>query len=206
MKKIITILILLLSVDSIAQDTILTAETSMNKDNIYFMNHFRTVFIIPEAIGDNYIAEGQDGRFGVGLKSEFFSIYNFILGVGGEFVSYKVIDDSFGGNYDHTFINTLYIEAMYNVAISKKISIAPKAQIGYSSLFYNKSGNGGWQDGFRYGAGLYIDYRLFNRFSFFAGADYLISRPQVETNAAYQDFFGKVEHLNVLLGLKVIIR
>lgn len=206
MKKILFI-ILLCTVTVFAQnDSIqLPARMSYKDRQVRFMSDIRVIALLPNAVGDNFLAKGNSGDYGVGLKFGIFKIYNFTIGVGGELLSYKTTNPAYGGDTSTIGVNTGYLEGMYSMHLSKFV-FSPRVSLGYSSYYFITDDERGEQDGLRLGAGAYADYYFTNWFALFLGAEYTRSYPRVETNAAYQDFFGKVEQLNFSAGVKFTIK
>jgi len=190
--------------DSIAEQERIASETYRAR-KVRFMADMRVMYIMPDAKGNNFLAKGSEGNHGLGLKFGIFKAYNFYFGIGGEFLFYETTDVAYGGNTSSTYINSGYLEAMYKISLAR-LDISPKASVGYSSIIYNADWERGEQDGFRLGVGAYADYNFTKWFALFIGADYTVTYPRVETNAAYQDFFGKVEQLNFSAGVKFTLK
>jgi hypothetical protein len=169
------------------------------------MSDIRVIALLPNAVGNNFLAKGNSGEYGLGLKFGILKIYNFTIGVGGEILSYKTTNPAYGGATSTIDINSGYLEGMYSIPMSKFV-LSPKVSAGYSTYYFHADNERGQQSGLRLSAGAYADYYITNRFAVFLGAEYTRSYPHVTTNAAYKDFFGKVDQLNFSAGVKFTIK
>jgi hypothetical protein len=186
-------------------DSLKTADVNNKVRNIGFMSDIRLIFIKPNAVGDNFLAKGNSGQFGLGLRLGLFKAYDFSVAVGGDLLYYDTTNAAYGGDTNSININSGSVDVMYNITI-KKFTIIPKISAGYSVIYYNADGERGNQGGARIGAGIMAEYSLTRRISFFIGTDYTITYPEVKTNTAYENFFGKVNQVNILAGIKFTIK
>jgi hypothetical protein len=207
MKSTLLILLFFSPATIMAQEEIASAQSD-TLAKIRFKSTIRSILFLPSGVGDNYIAKAHHGKWGAGLRIDFFEAYNFIVGTGGEFIVYDVTDEAIAGKVSTTMINSGYLELSYRIRLHNNITFYPRVSGGYSVFQYNNKldDRDSSQDGPRIGTGAFIDYKVMNWFELGMGIDYTITYPHVETNAAYKDFFGKVEQLNFSLSAKFNIR
>ncbi|MGV3459461.1 MAG: hypothetical protein ACO1N9_03285 [Flavobacterium sp.] len=210
MKRLL-LLLLFCSAYAFAQNDSIQAQERIASQNYRardtrFMTDIRVIYILPDGVGNNFLAKGNDGVNGFGLRFGIFKVRNLLFAMGGDLLFYDTTNAAYGGDTSGIWLNTGCLEIMYKIPVTPKLSVIPKIAPGYTFIHFNKSGDDGTQEGFRIGAGAYIDYKLLRWLAVFAGGEYSISYPQVNTNAAYENFFGKVEQLNFSAGVKFTLK
>jgi hypothetical protein len=167
-----------------------------------FEEQFNIYFVYSNGAGDNALARANDGKGGFGASMSFFTMYRAYLNVGVEYNHYTVSNHALASNAESTNIFKLYLELMYKYHISRKVSINPEASIGFANLSQKRdSNNYGDQGGVVYTLGFNIDYRL-EAIGFFAGVNYAMIKANVNTVPEYEDFYSKLNSVNIIVGIK----
>lgn len=208
MKKIIIIIaavLMYMHTDAQTENDSLAPATKEHTGRPAIKLNIRTYGTLPTGIGDNIISKAYNGTGGVGIKVNIFSIYNVNVGVEYEYMGYTVSDPSLAGNTKGNDIHTPYLELLYELPVTRKLTVSPKIAIGSSSMQQKGKNNYGWQYGTTLRLGMYIDYSLNDYLAVFLTGNYLSTRFNVKTNSEYKDFFSKVQQVNAGLGLKVTI-
>lgn len=204
LKKILYTALLLVSALAYSQnDTIAEQrDETGGQRNFRFNANLRSALVRPIGVGDNYLGKGNSGIIGHSLKFNFFELCNFHVGAGYSMLFHSITDGSLGGNMNTTNIYDLYLEVMYEVPVTNKITLFPKISGGPAAIHHGGKSRYGGQYGPRFGIGTYADYKLKKWLEVFIGVDYVMLFPKVETAPEYRSFFGELKQVTVSVGLK----
>ncbi len=165
--------------------------------------YFRLYFVAPNGIGNNVLAKANDGIMGLGFAVTFYSWEQLHIIGGYDFTQYAVTDPSLAGNIKNTNLANYYLEALYKIPVMERVDFNPKFSVAYMTVRQKThSTNYGQQSGVGLSPGFDVDFRVSGGFRIFAGLNYVLSFPETETNSEYKSFFGTLQQLNVVFGVK----
>ena len=178
-------------------------ETKAKKD-FRFDPLIRVGAIYPIQFGDHSLSDAHRSNPGFEFSMSFFNFKNFRLAAGFDRVQYNVQNHQLVGNFANSNYTGIYGEVSYEFLTVKKISLLGDVGFGYANV-QQASGTThfGNQEGNEFRVGAFADFRFAKRFSVFAGAHYIGSNLNMQTNAAYVDYYGKATQIQVTLGIKV---
>lgn len=184
--------------------TTLSAQEKEVKDIPSSSAFLRGYVFYPIQFGHHSLAEAHDPNVGFGVSLAFVRYKEFRLSAGFEAVKYKVTDFTKVGNIKNSNYNSVYAAISYDIPIGKKFCIYPDLGYGYVNV-YQKSGsqNFGHQNGNEYRVGIVGNYRIDRTVSFFAGAHFIHTALDINTNPEYEKFFGQAEQIQICLGIQI---
>jgi hypothetical protein len=195
MKKLFAITALLICCTVWPQD-------SIKKINRH--EYFRLSWTIPNGIGDNVLNKANKGIIGLGIAVTVYTHDRYHVILGYDHIKYEVTDTSLASNAEDTNLNNFYVELMYKLSLSDKFEIDPKFSVGYFGVSQRSNGNSfGRQYGPAFTPGFTVDYRLVGNLRLFAGLNYCLAFPETHTNKEYKSFFGTLQQLNIVAGIKL---
>lgn len=204
MRKIFTLLLFITGffyagaqTDSLRTDAAKRTETVFKRKF-----NLRVYYKQPYGTGNNVLAEANRGQLGLGMKLNFFSLYNIHFGNEYEYLQYRVTNPSKAGTASFSKMNTLYLELLYELPLGKVLTVSPKAAVGYTTFRETGRELYGWQYGTTYRLGIYIDVLAAPHFSFFVTGNYSNTSLGINTSGRYEKFFGKLQQFTAGAGLK----
>ena len=197
MKKVALLLLFTYQLTAQKSDSI------QNKKIVKFEQNFSLYYIIPNQIGNHTLAEDYKNRFGFGTKLTFISVKNFDIGLGGEYISYKVINQSNAGNFSNGNYKNVFLTTNYPLQISKKLILNPSTGIGLVQFSQReKNVRYSHQNGINYRIGLSTDYELGKEIDAFFGVEYVYTIFKLNANPEILDYYGKSNQFQITLGIK----
>lgn len=212
MNKIYTLVAVFFSLSFFAQDipdtkkNIPTEQKQINTDKNDFriQGVWRIYPIITNQFGNHALADAHAERDGFGTSLALLTYKNFRFGFAYEYESYSVTDASKVGNFRNSKMHRFTGFLTYDYTLNKTIMFVPS--IGYGSDgVYQKSGSTkfGHYSGNHFKVGLITDVNVGESLALFAGVHYFNSTYDINTNKAFQDYFGKAQQVQLTLGLKI---
>jgi len=187
---------------------LLTTQLNFCQENndvkkVSFENYFRFNFILPFQTGNHSLAKDFEPKIGFNTNLSLVSYNNFSLVFGYQFSRYHVINSSNVGDINRLNYSVIYGEIDYDVVVYDKLKVIPNVGYGYVNNKY-KSGkrNFGSQEGTEFRLGTSINYNFTKTFSTFIGFNYVLTDLNINTNKAYEDYFGKANRFQINLGVK----
>lgn len=189
--KLAIVLLLFVSFTTFAQDGLKIKPVG----RIYVLHPFHQ--------GNNALAEAYSS--GIGFGGQFFlpKFKNFRLGFGGEYIPYKVENESLIATISSSRYTTAYGLLSYDIVINEKFMLNPTIGFGPSSLsLKSRQRKIDPQNGSEFRIGVYSDYTFSPHFAGFVGINYISNSFTINTHPDYEDYFGKANSIQVSLGLK----
>lgn len=181
----------------------LSAQTTEKPERIP-AEYFRIYYVLPGAVGDNVLSKANKGILGLGAAVTLVTLNRFHFIAGYEFTKYEITNRSLAGNLEHTYVNNFYAEVLYKIPVTTTIDVDPKLAIGQIAVGQRNEGKSyGRQYGVSLTPGIMIDYKAFGNFRLFAGINYCLSFPKTNTNNEYKSFFGTLQQVNLIAGIKL---
>ncbi|WP_338378487.1 hypothetical protein [uncultured Flavobacterium sp.] len=196
MKKIFFVALLLTSQLNFCQE---------NNDvkKVSFENYFRFNFILPIQTGNHSLAKDFEPKIGFNTNLSLVSYNNFSLVFGYQFSRYHVINSSNVGDINRLNYSVIYGEIDYDIVVYDKLKVIPNIGYGYVNNKYKSAKrNFGSQEGTEFRLGTSINYNFTKTFSTFIGFNYVLTDLNINTNKAYEDYFGKASRFQINLGVK----
>lgn len=182
----------------------LTAWSQENTQKELTKEYFRIYYSNPNGIGNNVISKANDGKGGFGLGITFVTFDRFHIIAGYEINTYEVTDRSLAGNMNETTVWQLYAGVLYKIPVTKRFDINPELSLGTLTVSQKlEGGKRGKQAGPSINPGFTMDYSISGNFRVFAGLKYCIAFPSTNTNEEYKSFFGTIQMLNIVAGIKL---
>lgn len=167
-------------------------------------DYFRLYYVNPSGIGNNVMAKANDGKGGLGIGVNFYNFERIAIISGAEFTYYDITDVSRAANAENTNLSTLYIGGEYKVPVGKHFSVNPSLTYAYSVMKQRTDKQKyGKYDGNGIRLALTFDYIVSRSIKFFAGANVVHSWYGVNTAPQYEDFYSKVNTINIMAGIKL---
>lgn len=196
-KKVVILLFFTLQLTAQENDSIKKNKT------IEFHETFSIYSIIPNQIGNHTLAKDYKNRFGLGSRLTLISIKNFNIGLGGEYISYKVTNSSNAGNFSYGNYKNAFVIINYPIIIAKKIQINPTTGIGLLEFTQReRSVRYSNQNGSNYRIGISTDYELGKEIDAFFGVEYIYTKFKLNANPEILDYYGKSNQFQITLGIK----
>lgn len=163
---------------------------------------------VEKGIGNNQLSEAHSIGKGLGLEFNFLNNNHFKFGIGFQYNSFSVNNQSFIGNYTSTRFQDFYLLFSYDFILSKKFCLEPTIQIGKSVLkqiadnqIYNTNTiNSNANINF----GLAINYNLTKKTILYLRPMYVNRNFDIKVNPDYEDFFNNNESIAVNIGVKFL--
>ncbi len=161
--------------------------------------------IAPINFGDNYLANANDSKIGIGTNFNFIQVQRFKLGMGYDYIGYSVTDVAKAGNYKNSRYNAVYGTLGYEIKLSNDFKLQPYIGYGSVKLNFKSSSNRsfGHQTGNDFRIGFNVDYKLDKTISAFAGFGYVSSNYDVKTAPEFVSFYDSSKMIQVNVGLKI---
>ncbi|GGB65068.1 hypothetical protein GCM10007424_01210 [Flavobacterium suaedae] len=203
-KNYLIIFITLITIACYSQDekTLEKKEKTESAEKIKPKEYFRLYYIHPNGIGDNVIAKANEPGGGIGVGITFGIIGQVHIIGGGELTTFSITDKSLAGNANDTNIQQLYLLGLYKFSVNKMFEVNPGLSIGTIRVNQKRNSKSiGRQNGFCITPTVTADLRLTN-ISFFIGLNYNIAFLRTNTHPEYKDFFGKIQMISLIAGIK----
>lgn len=154
--------------------------------------------------GKNAFAEAHENGSGFGGSLGLAKYGNFRLGFGYEFTKHQVSDISKVGNFSRSNNQSLHLFVSYDYEINKTFLITPVIGFGGNTIYQRNSAKRfGHYGGNHFRVGCFTDVSLNNNIAVFVGIHYINTQFGISTNAAYQDYFEKSQHVQFSIGIKL---
>lgn len=169
-----------------------------------FKPEFSLYAIVPNNLGDNYLAKANKPHTGIGTNFNFIQVQHFKLGMGYDYIYYSITDVTKAGNIESSRYNSFYGTLAYETRLSKQFYFQPYLGMGSVKLNF-KSGDRsfGHQTGTDFRIGFNIDYKLDNTISAFAGIGYVSTKYEIKTAPEFISFYDNSKMLQINIGLKI---
>ena len=182
----------------------LYSQKTENQNLVKFNHDIRVNIIIPSNSGENFLAQANDNKIGIGTNFSFLRIYNFKLGAGYDFIPYSSTDITRTGNISGSEFHIAYGDVSYEVKIVERLNIEPYIGYGGAKLKFKSDGrNFGNQTGNNFRIGFNADYKLTKRLSGFIGLSYLESKLDIKTSPEFISFYDNAKMIQMNIGLKI---
>ncbi|MFB9080918.1 hypothetical protein ACFFLS_22485 [Flavobacterium procerum] len=180
------------------------SQKTENTNLVKFNHDIRVNAIIPSNFGENFLAEANDSKIGIGTNFSFLRIHNFKLGVGYDYMPYSTTDITRAGNISSAQFHTAYGDISYEIKIAKKLNIEPYFGVGGAELKFKSDGRSfGKQTGENIRVGFNTDFQLAKRLSVFLGLCYLNSNLDINTSPEFVSYYDNAKLIQVNIGLKI---
>lgn len=169
-----------------------------------FKPEFSLYAIVPNNLGDNYLAKANKPHTGIGTNFNFIQVQYFKLGMGYDYIYYSITDVTKAGNIESSRYNSFFGTLAYETRLSKQFYFQPYLGMGSVKLNF-KSGDRsfGHQTGTDFRIGFNIDYKLDNTISAFAGIGYVSTKYEIKTAPEFISFYDNSKMLQINIGLKI---
>ncbi|WP_310557848.1 outer membrane beta-barrel protein [Flavobacterium sp.] len=174
------------------------------KSIVTFKPELTLYIIAPNNFGNNYLAEANESKIGIGTNLNFIEVHHFKLGMGYDYIGYSITDVSRAGNIGSSRYNAVYGLLEYEFKLSNELYLQP--YLGYGSVKLNfKSGDRsfGHQTGNDFRIGCSVDYKLDKTISAFAGFGYVSSSYDIKTAPEFVSFYDNSKMLQINIGFKI---
>ena len=169
-----------------------------------FKDYFRLYYVNPSGIGDNVMAKANNGTGGLGLGVSLYNFEKVAIITGVEWTYYDITDVSRAANAENTNLTTISVGGEYKLPIGKHFCLAPSLCYAYSVMKqrtdkqkYGKYEGNGIRLGFTF------DYIIGRTAKLFVGANLVHSWYDVNTAPQYEDYYRKVNTINLMAGIKL---
>jgi hypothetical protein len=183
-----------------------TAILSAQKDRPEGFNadfSFGIFGIYPVQFGDHALAKAHDSQGGAGITLGLLSYNNFSLYGGIEGTVYKVTDEEMIGDIEKSNYTSVYGAISYDWALANKIHLFPDIGYGYAIVKLKSDDRKfGSQDGTEFRVGTTANYYISKSASLFLGVHFIHTSLQVNTNTAYENYFGQANQVQFSAGIK----
>lgn len=208
MKKLILLLLLLVSFKVISQGEIEKEETiteikKPKKVRKIRPDHEFSFYLIKQNdFGDNFLSKAHKPKIGFGIHKNFINIYGFALGAEAESVRYRVTDPSLAGNIKWTQYLNFSGRIAYDYKLSSQLTLVPNIKIGATRLRQRSANKKlGGISGTSYTFGVNLAYNYSKHAYVFTGVNYNYTSYQVNSSPEYLPFFDKSNQIQIHLGI-----
>ena len=196
MKYSILLLLLCLNITN--------AQEKKAKTSLAFKPEFSINAIIPNNIGENYLAKANNPNIGIGTNFSFIQMQHFKLGMGYDYIYYSTTDVTKAGNIGSSRYNSFYGLLSYEKKISNKFNIQPYLGLGSVKLnFRTGEKSFGHQSGKDFRIGCNLNYKLDKTISGFAGINYVSTGYKINTASEFVSFYDNSKMLQINIGIKI---
>ena len=167
-------------------------------------DYIRLYYISPSGVGNNVLAKANDGQggFGIGMSGYFTKNFGIIAGL--EVTTYNITNAAMAANGSRTIITAPYIGGEYRLFLGKYFSLNPSLCFTANQMRQRNSEKKlGTYQGVGIRAGATFDYAVIPNLKLFAGANFVHCWYDVDTAPQYEDYYRKVNTLNIVAGIKI---
>lgn len=193
MKKLFSIIVLVLSIKTIAQiDSTKTFALSIEGN-------------YPKSLGDNFLNKGYKPNNGFALEAQV-NTKKIFFGVGYKKVNYVVINNLIIGDFKSAELQVNYLFGGYRHYIkNKKLFLEHRLGLGLNTLCsfsnlskYKITGKSAF-------IGSKINYNFISKLNFYLGLDFYSSKYDVSVAAPYKNFYTKTYQIEPKIGIKFLM-
>lgn len=153
--------------------------------------------------GDNALADAYSSRIGFGGHLFLPKYKNFRLGIGADYIPYKVEKENMIGTIGSSNYFSAYGLLSYDINLTENFNLSPVIGYGNSTLSLRSNTRKiDPQNGNEFRIGLYSDYTFSPHIAGFVGFYYISNRFTINTHPDYEDYFGKSSSIQLSLGFK----
>lgn len=163
---------------------------------------FRLGYLQPVATGSTALAEGFTPKWGIGNEVDLVSWHHFRLGYGMALEGYEVSDKDIVGAFSNGFYSSFFGALSYNRRLSDKWVLTPSLSVGAAN--FDMSGatlKVISQNGTEFRLGSSLNYQLGRGTYVYVSAFYAMSKMGVRSTAEFADYYGKMSHFQLQLGI-----